>query len=136
MKLKDKIKIYERKKISDSKGWFLKIINGLEKNLPDFTGEIYLISANSGECRANHYHREAHEWFTLVRGKAKMIIEDVLTKERMEIDLDSNNPKTVYIPCKIAHAFKNKLSEPYLLVTYTDKLFDPVDTIDYKLCKY
>jgi dTDP-4-dehydrorhamnose 3,5-epimerase-like enzyme len=135
MKLQNKIKIYERKKISDSRGWFLKVIDGQELKLPDFTGEIYLISANPGKCRANHYHIEANEWFTLVKGKAKMIIEDIITKERVEINLDSENPKTVYVPCNIAHAFRNTVSEPYLLVTYTDKLFDPVDTVNYQLCR-
>ena len=70
MKLEGRIKIIERKKIIDSRGWFLKVITGKEEYLPQFTGEVYLISANPGESRANHYHNEANEWFTLVPRKS------------------------------------------------------------------
>lgn len=133
MKLKDKIQIIERKKISDLRGWFLKVINGYEDKLPDFTGEVYVISANVGECRANHYHSKANEWFTLIQGKAEMIIEDIVSKEQLMITLDSKHPQTVFIPSKIAHAFRNTSNEPYILVTYTDKLFDPEDTVNYEL---
>ncbi|MHC1738590.1 MAG: WxcM-like domain-containing protein [Ignavibacteriaceae bacterium] len=133
MSLKDKIKIIDRKLISDSRGWFLKVITGKECNLPNFTGEVYLISAEIGECRANHYHIDAHEWFTLVRGKAEMIIEDIITKERIILLLDAKNPHTIYVPNNIAHAFNNVGSIPYLLVTYTSRLYEKKDTVSYNL---
>jgi dTDP-4-dehydrorhamnose 3,5-epimerase-like enzyme len=135
MSLSEKITIYERKLISDSRGWFLKIITGKEALLPNFTGEIYIISALVNECRANHYHLQANEWFTLVQGKVEMIIEDIDSKERMTIILNSNKPKTIFIPANVAHAFNNIGTIPYLLVTYTDKLYSPEDTVPYKLCK-
>ncbi len=134
IKLQDKIQIIKRKKISDLRGWFLKVITGKESNLPAFTGEVYIISANMGECRANHYHKEAHEWFSLIKGEAEMILEDVHTREQIKIHLTERAPVTVYVPNYIAHAFKNIGNTPYILVTYTDKLFIPEDTIFYQLC--
>jgi dTDP-4-dehydrorhamnose 3,5-epimerase-like enzyme len=133
MKLKHKIKIIQRNKIADSRGWFLKIITGKEEHIPLHTGEVYMVNAKPGESRANHYHLQANEWFTLVAGKALMLVEDVSTKERMSIELDSDNPRTIYVPNQIAHSFENISSEPYLLVTYSDRLYDPADTIIYKL---
>jgi dTDP-4-dehydrorhamnose 3,5-epimerase-like enzyme len=132
MKLEQKIKIIRRNKISDSRGWFLKIITGREDSLPSFTGEVYMICALPGETRANHYHVEACEWFTLVTGKADMILEDISTKERITISLDSANPQTIFVPANIAHSFANTGHESYMLVTYTDRLYEPSDTISYK----
>lgn len=133
MTLKNKIKIYPRNKLIDKKGWFLKVIDGKEACLPNSTGEVYIICAKLGECRANHYHIRANEWFTLIQGKALMILEDVQNKERMEIELNSDIPKTVYVPNKISHAFKNLGEKELILVTYTDVLYDPKDTIEYIL---
>jgi dTDP-4-dehydrorhamnose 3,5-epimerase-like enzyme len=132
MKLKQKIKIIDRKRINDSRGWFLKIITGKEEFVPSFTGEVYMIYAKPGETRANHYHPEACEWFTLVAGKAMLLLEDISSKEKLYIELDSENPQTIYVPNQIAHSFENISPEPYMLVTYTDKLYDPADTINYK----
>ncbi len=132
MKLLDKIRIIDRNKISDTRGWFLKIITGEEENLPPFTGEIYLISAFPGECRANHYHIEANEWFTLIHGKAEMLIEEIVSKERIALELNSENPKTIYVPNKVAHSFQNVGDEPYILATYSDKLYKQEDTIPYE----
>jgi dTDP-4-dehydrorhamnose 3,5-epimerase-like enzyme len=136
MKLEDRIKIIERQIVMDSRGWFLKVITGKEEHLPQFTGEVYLISANPSESRANHYHNEANEWFTLVQGKAEMIIEDIETKERIVLQLDSEKPLTIYIPHHIAHTFNNLSDVPYIIVTYTDRLFSPKDTVSYSLCNH
>lgn len=46
--IESKIKIISRRKISDNRGWFLKIIDGKENSLPNYTGEIYIVSAISG----------------------------------------------------------------------------------------
>src|ERR1035437_144511 len=131
MKLEERIKIIERKKIFDSRGWFLKVINGKEEFLPQFTSEVYIISVDPGECRANHYHIEAHEWFTLITGVAHMVIEDIYSKQRIIIELYSENPKTIYVPNNIAHSFQNIGAEPFILVTYTNKLYNSMDTIPY-----
>ena len=57
--IESKIKIISRRKISDNRGWFLKIIDGKENSLPNYTGEIYIVSAISGESRGGHYHNRA-----------------------------------------------------------------------------
>jgi len=64
--LSDRIKIIPRKKIEDSRGWFLKVITGLEDGLPDKMGEVYTVYSEKGAARGGHYHIEATEWFTLL----------------------------------------------------------------------
>lgn len=134
MTLKDKITIIERKKLGDARGWFMKVIDGKEEGLPNYTGEIYLTHASDkGQVRGNHYHDKAKEWFILLQGKAELKLMDMKTEEVMTIELSASNPKTVVIPPNIAHAFLNTEEAPFLLLAYTDELYDPVDTIPYTL---
>lgn len=134
MTLKDKITIIERKKLGDTRGWFMKVIDGKEEGLPDHTGEIYLTYASGkDQVRGNHYHDKAKEWFTLLQGKAELKLMDMETEEVIIIALSENEPKTIVIPPGIAHAFLNTEEEPFLLLAYTDELYDPVDTIPHSL---
>ncbi|TDE04757.1 WxcM-like domain-containing protein [Flavobacterium sandaracinum] len=130
--IKDKIQIIKRNKIEDSRGWFLKVITGTESNLPKSTGEVYLTLANPGEMKGGHYHLLANEWFTLITGNCLLKLQDVKTKEYKEIVLNSNDPVTIYVPYGIAHAFFNTSKEAdFILLAYSDQLFNPVDTINF-----
>lgn len=130
MALKDKITIIERKKLGDSRGWFLKVIDGKEEGLPKHTGEIYLTHASGlNQVRGNHYHPKATEWFTLIEGHAELKLKDMQTEELYSIMLSEDIPQTVVIPPNVAHAFVNVKEDPFLLLAYTDVLYDPADTI-------
>jgi dTDP-4-dehydrorhamnose 3,5-epimerase-like enzyme len=130
MALKDKIIIIERKKLGDTRGWFMKVIDGHEEGLPQHTGEIYLTYASGiNQVRGDHYHDKATEWFTLLQGQADLKLMDMKTKETIIISLSADTPKTVVIPPAVAHAFINTQEEPFLLLAYTDELYKPADTI-------
>jgi len=129
--LTKRIKIISRKLIKDERGWFLKVINGKEDCLPQYTGEIYFTSAIPGQSKGSHYHKIANEWFTLIKGKAILKLEDVTSHEKMNIVLDAENPVTAFIPPNIAHTLVNDFDQDFILCAYTDLLFDPEDTISY-----
>lgn len=130
MGILDKIKIYNREKIEDNRGWFLKVIDGKEESLPQFTGEIYLTAAKPGEIKGNHYHNLTNEWFTLVKGKCILKLFDTYDKSKLELELDSEMPQTIFVPAKISHAFINiSATEEFMLLAYSDKYYDPKDTI-------
>lgn len=133
MLLSDRIKIYPRRLLSDNRGWFLKAITGTEDGIQSSVGEVYFTSAKPGEAKGNHYHDIAQEWFTLICGKASLILEDITTMERLVIELDSASPQTVYIPPKVAHAVVNNHDTDFILCAYTDRQYDPSDTIPYTL---
>lgn len=132
MKLKDKIEIIRRKLIVDSRGYFLKVIDGKERGLPKHTGEIYITIAKPNESRGGHYHSIAYEWFTLIKGEATLVLEDVNTQERISIQLSEKDPKTIMVPPEVAHIFYNSSSLEFILLAYCDSLFDPIDTIAFK----
>ena len=129
MDIASKIKFIERKKIQDSRGWFLKVINGLEENLPNHTGEVYLTNATPGESKGGHYHPKANEWFTLITGTCEVKLVDILTGEKLTIQLSDDEPRTLYVPNHIAHIFTNYSKNEFILLAYSDELYDPKDTI-------
>lgn len=135
MSLRDKVIIIPREKLSDTRGWLIKVIDGQEKGLPSKMGEIYTIMAKPGECRANHYHQQTNEWFTVIQGTAVLRLEHVTSKEQLEIILDAEKPMTVFVPHHISHHFHNQSDEPFILIAMADRQYNPKDTIPYELSK-
>ena len=133
MTLKDRIKIIPRRLIKDDRGWFFKAITGTEDNIPNHTGEVYLTMGKPGQIKGGHYHPEAVGWFTVIVGKAVLRLEDINSKERIEIPMSLEDAKSVYVPNNVAHDFKNVGDTDFIVLAYTDKLYDPKDTIAYKL---
>lgn len=133
MKLAERIQIIDRNILADSRGYFLKIMTGKEEFLPPYTGEIYLTAAKPLETRGGHYHLAANEWFTLLQGRCRLDLIDVLSLENISIELCAYRPKTIFVPNNVAHVFINTSStDEFLLLAYTDRHFDPTDTIPYQ----
>jgi len=133
----DRIRLIQRKRHLDARGWLVKVIEGNEDHLPPRTGEVYLTLANPGESRGNHYHERASEWFTVVQGVARVALADVVTGERIELDPfpPTSDPVTLYVPPGIAHVFHNprEHAQSMILVAYADCPYDPTDTVVYPL---
>lgn len=131
--LKERAIIIQRKLIADDRGWFLKAITGTEKNIPSHTGEVYLTMGKPGQAKGGHYHPEALEWFTIIEGSAVLKLEDIETHERVDIPMSLDKAITVFIPNNVAHIVVNDSDKDFILLAYTDKLYDPKDTIVYEI---
>ena len=129
----DKVRIIPRRLISDERGWFLKAITGTEEGIPSHTGEVYLTMGKPGQGKGGHYHPEAVEWFTVIEGEAVLQLEDIATHERRDIEMSLEKAITVFIPNNVAHIVKNNSAKEFILLAYTDKLYDPKDTISYTI---
>lgn len=129
----DKVRIIPRRLISDERGWFLKAITGTEEHIPSHTGEVYLTMGKPGQGKGGHYHPEAVEWFTVIEGEAILQLEDIATRERRDIEMSLEKAITVFIPNNVAHIVKNNSDKEFILLAYTDKLYDPKDTISYTI---
>jgi len=138
MSLIETIRFIPRRLISDERGWFLKIIDGHEEDIPPHTGEVYLTFAHPGQARGNHYHPQTPEWFTVVQGRALLQVADPLTGERGQWWLDAAVPQTVFMPIGLAHVFVNPdgATSPFLLVAYAANAYDPADTVPYPVAPY
>lgn len=129
----DKVKIIPRRLIADDRGWFLKAITGTEESIPSHTGEVYLTMGKPGQSKGGHYHPEAVEWFTIIEGSAVLKLEDMVTHERRDIDMSLEKAITVFIPNNVAHIVVNNGDKNFILLAYTDKLYEPADTIAYTI---
>lgn len=131
--LNDKIAIYSRILLQDERGWFVKVIDGSEVDLPKSSREIYVTSAKPGESRGGDYSIKTNKWFSLIIGQAILVLEDIESKERVELELSSEEIKTIYVPHGIANKFINSGSGDFVLVTYADNMYDKNDIIKYDL---
>lgn len=127
----DKVRIISRRLIADDRGWFLKVITGTEEYIPSHTGEVYLTMGKPGQAKGGHYHPEAVEWFTIIEGRAILKLEDIETHERRDIEMPFEKAQTVFIPNNVAHIVVNNSDKDFILLAYTDKLYDPSDTIPF-----
>jgi dTDP-4-dehydrorhamnose 3,5-epimerase-like enzyme len=132
MNLNEKIRIIDRNYLKDSRGWFLKIINGDEEGLhKNGNFEIYLTKSVGGFSKGGHYHNIANEWFTVIEGNCNLYLVDVTSGQKLTISLSADNPVTVYVPSTVAHLFESQDRNDFLVIAYTDILFDPQDTISF-----
>ena len=129
----EKVRIIPRRLIADDRGWFLKAITGTEEDIPSYTGEVYLTMGKPGQAKGGHYHPEAVEWFTIIEGSAILKLEDMETHERMDVEMPFEKAQTVFIPNNVAHIVVNNSDKDFILLAYTDKLYDPSDTIAYHI---
>lgn len=129
----DKVHIIQRRLIEDDRGWFLKAITGTEDSIPSHTGEVYLTMGKPGQVKGGHYHPEAIEWFTIIEGSAILKLEDMVTHEKKTIEMSLEKAITVFIPNNVAHVVVNNSNKDFILLAYTDKLYDPKDTIAYTI---
>jgi oxalate decarboxylase/phosphoglucose isomerase-like protein (cupin superfamily) len=120
-----------RRLVADARGTFIKCIDGHEPELPGFTGEVYMVRAFGGQRRGDHYHPLAREWFTVIAGEGVLALQDIASGERLDLQLSAARPETVFIPPGLAHVFVNDPAarEDLIVVAYTDRLYDPADTI-------
>ena len=86
-----------------------------------------------GQIKGGHYHSRAVEWFTVIEGKAKLKLEDIETHEKMEIMMSLEEAILVFVPNNVAHMFENVSNDNFIVLAYTDLLYDPSDTIIYQL---
>lgn len=131
--LNNRVRIINRRLIKDERGWFLKAITGTEQDIPSHTGEVYLTMGKPGQGKGGHYHPEALEWFTVIEGQAILKLEDIFTHERMDIEMSLDKAITVFIPNNVAHIVVNNSDKDFILLAYTDKLYNPADTIAYTI---
>lgn len=129
----DNVHIIQRRFIADNRGWFLKAITGTEEGIPSHTGEVYLTMGKPGQSKGGHYHPKAVEWFTIIEGSAILKLEDIKTHERKDIEMSLERAITVFIPNNVAHVMVNNSDKDFILLAYTDRLYDPNDTVQYSI---
>lgn len=131
-------KITKATKRRDKRGFLVDFLKQEELTASDKRlGQIYFVTFdNTSSVRGNHYHINKKEWFVAVRGKLKVVLEDIKTKERIQfvLDGDTDEYERIFIGAKIAHAFRN-ITKTAMMINYCNKAYhkENPDTYTYKL---
>lgn len=118
------------KRVTDARGHLIEFLRRkeLEDAERDF-GQIYYVTFESaGQVRGNHYHTRGFEMFGVVSGVLEVALEDVATKERVDLVLDADDQlfTRLRVGAGVAHAFRN-VSPTAILLDYCSKQYDPND---------
>ena len=130
----ERVEIKELDYFEDDRGWLLKILKQ-EYMGKSSLGEIYLTTANPGIVKARHYHKYTNEWFCVIKGVGKLVLQDLDTAEKKEITMGDGKFITVKIPSGIIHAIKNTGKEMMYLVAVADQPYNSQkpDTYQYDI---
>ncbi len=107
-------------KIKDDRGSLIVFLKQSEIISRKHFGQIYYVTFDQrGAVRGNHYHTKSTEWFGVVVGNVKVVVENVKTKARQEILLSSrkNQYTKIQIDPYCAHAIQC-LSKKAVLLSY------------------
>ena len=98
-------------------------------------GQLYFVTfEKKGVTRGNHYHKKCDEWFGIVSGRVKVLLEDIKTHEQTTHILDANDEEymRLHIAPAVAHTIIS-LSSHAVLISYANRQWTPDDTYDYQI---
>ena len=114
------------KLIPDERGYLMEILREDDPIFERF-GQAYLTVAYPGVVKGWHYHKRQQDYFTVVKGMAKVVLYDdrETSPTRGEVNeffLGDRNPTLLLIPPLVIHGIKGIGVEPaYLLNIPTHK---------------
>ena len=91
----------EYESFSDKRGTFFELNRSLTESQSSFS------LTNEGEIRGQHFHTRKIERFSVVKGQARLILREILSKNKIEYILDGDNPSYVDIPIWHTHSLEN-----------------------------
>ncbi len=116
-------------KHEDERGYLIEVLRS------DFIKEeikhIHFSTSKPNAFRGKHYHKRKVEWFCVIKGVAKLTLEDINTKETKELILSDENPSSVEIQPYIAHTLQNIGNDDMYLLSIVNEVFNPKDTDTY-----
>jgi len=80
-------------------------------------GQTSYSVTKKGVTRGNHYHTRKIERFSVIKGKAKISLREVLSEEKIEFFLDGTKPCYVDMPIWYTHSIEN-LGETDLITIF------------------
>lgn len=118
-----KSELKKLKKQTDERGWLVEILR--DDEIQEAIKQIYFSTSKPNAIRGNHYHKHKVEWFSVVKGKAKLVLEDNESKEKAEVILLDDTPAIVKIPPNISHAIQNIGEDEMYLIVIVNEVFNP-----------
>lgn len=102
----------------DDRGVFCELVRTKE------AGQVSISTTNPNIVRGGHYHNTKMERFIVVKGKAKIKFEHVITHETYEFEVSGDKLQYVTIPVGYQHCINNMGDEELVMILWANELFD------------
>lgn len=109
----------------DNRGLFCELVRTKE------AGQVSVSTTNPEIIRGGHYHHTKMERFIVIKGKAKIKFEHVITHETYEFEVSGDKLQYVTIPVGYQHSINNIGNEELILILWANELFDSNRTDTY-----
>lgn len=113
----------------DERGLLFEVLR--DDEIKEEMKQVYFSISKPNAIRGNHYHERKIEWFSVVKGKGKMVFEDNKSNDREELILDGENPSIIKVDPYISHALQNIADEDMYLIVIANEVFNPEDADTY-----
>lgn len=90
---------------------------------------LAVIEVRMGSVRGNHYHKVKEEWIYVMQGELSLLVEDMQTKERASVPLQTGD--LVMIQIGIAHVLRTV--KPGQAIEFSPTRFNPADIFPFSL---
>lgn len=119
-------KIFPRKhkKFEDKRGLFSELIRCSSEGQTSYSVTM------PGELRGNHFHTKKIERFSVIAGKARIQLREILSEKKIEFILDGQTPSYIDMPVWYTHNIKNIGEEDLVTIFWTNEHYkeDSSDT--------
>lgn len=112
-------------KHSDNRGVFVETIK------LGVGGQVSFSTTVPGITRGNHYHTRKIERFTVIKGKAKIQLRKIGSKEVIDLYLDGNEPSYVDMPVWYTHNITNIGNQELYTQFWINEWYNPNDADTY-----
>lgn len=110
---------------TDQRGSFVEIIK------LNSGGQVSFSTTAPGITRGNHFHTRKAERFAVIKGKARIELRRIGTKEILSFELNGENPSFVDMPIWYTHNITNIGDEELYTIFWINEHFDAGDTDTY-----
>jgi len=90
-------------------------------------GQVSFSTTRPGVTRGNHFHTRKAERFAVIKGKARIQLRRIGTKEVLNFDLDGEEPSYVDMPVWYTHNITNAGTEDLYTVFWINEFYNPSD---------
>jgi UDP-2-acetamido-2,6-beta-L-arabino-hexul-4-ose reductase len=112
-------------KNTDDRGSFI------ETTKTQLGGQISFSTTKPGITRGNHFHTRKIERFAVIKGKARIQLRRIGTRDVINFDLNGDKPSYVDIPIWYTHNITNVGDEDLYTIFWINELFDANDPDTY-----
>ncbi|WP_114634268.1 UDP-2-acetamido-2,6-beta-L-arabino-hexul-4-ose reductase [Vibrio splendidus] len=109
---------YTLPKYGDERGVFCEMLKTKE------SGQFSFFTAHKGITRGGHYHHSKNEKFLVIKGEAIFKFEHVVTGERYELAVNSDEATVVETVPGWSHDITNTGEEELIVMLWANEIFD------------